>query len=119
MVLVLEPQKGQDPVLCWCSDFWMLNEETKELQDALPTIKNNFDILAGGKIFSSLDSANAYFSIKAQDSSPRYLNFLANGKLFRYTHLPIQSEKFGSILNSHDHPDIVSRQTEMYPDIYG
>ena len=75
-------------MLKWCSNFRLCNEEKKELRVALPTVEENLDTLAGAKIFSSLESANAYFSIKAQDSSLRFLNFLANGKIYRYTQLP-------------------------------
>ena len=85
---VLKPRDSQAPVICCCLDFQMFHEETKELQVTLPTIEDNLDALDSAKIFSSLESAHAYFSITAQDSSLRYLNFLANGKIYVYTHLP-------------------------------
>ena len=85
-------------MLTWCSDFRLLNEETKELRVALPTVEENLDALAGAKIFSSLDSASAYFSIKKQDSSLRFFNFLAIGKIYRYIHLPFGLKKISCFL---------------------
>ena len=53
MVPALKPHEGQEPVLRCYFYFRLLNEETRKLRVALPTLEENLDAL--GILISLLD----------------------------------------------------------------
>ena len=61
-VPVLKARENTPPVIRWCTDFRLSNLDTRKIRVPLPTIDENLEALAGAKIWSSLDSSNAYFA---------------------------------------------------------
>ncbi|XP_014775932.1 uncharacterized protein K02A2.6-like [Octopus bimaculoides] len=57
---------------------------------SLPTPKDIFAKLNGGKIFSKLDLSDAYLQIKVNDKCSKYLTINAHRGLYKYTRLPFE-----------------------------
>ena len=53
----------------------------------LPRIDGLFSKLAGGKVFSKIDLASAYFQIELDDSSKKYTTINTQKGLFQYNRL--------------------------------
>lgn len=72
-VPVLKPHKNENPTIRWVSDFCPLNEKTKPLIVALPSVEDNLLLLSNSKYFSSLDFSQGYFHLEVHPDSLKYL----------------------------------------------
>ena len=70
---VLKPHKNENPTIRWVSDFCPLNEKTKPLIVALPSVEDNLLLLSNSKYFSSLDFSQGYFHLEVHPDSLKYL----------------------------------------------
>lgn len=68
-------------------------------QETLDTILNNIN---RGDFFTSIDLKDAYFSIPIHENDRKYLKFIWNGQLYRFTSLP-----FGIASAPHDFTTIL------------
>ena len=85
--LVIVPKKNGR--LRVCGDFKVtINQCVETKQYPLPTTDDIFAHLAGGKIFTKLDLAQAYLQLPVDDDSKSLLVINTPKGLFRYNRLP-------------------------------
>ncbi|XP_037041779.1 uncharacterized protein K02A2.6-like [Bradysia coprophila] len=88
-----------------CADFSTgLNEALENFEYPLPTADSIFATLNGGKYFSKIDLADAYFQVLVDDGSKKYLTINTHKGLFQYNRLPfgikIASAMFQQIVDA-------------------
>ena len=72
----------------WAIDYRKLNEVTVPDSYPLPSISENLEKLQGSKIFSALDAASAYHTVKVKEQCRPYLAFTTPYGLFQYARMP-------------------------------
>lgn len=72
----------------FCVDFRGLNSATEKDVYPLPTIHDILDTLAGMKYFTTLDQANAYWSIPIKKSDMHKYAFITPIGLYEFKYLP-------------------------------
>ena len=85
IVPVLKP----DGTVRICGDYCLtINRTAKPDTYPLPSVKDLFAILAGGKSFTKLDLAHAYSQIPLSKASKQYVTINTHKGLYRYNRLP-------------------------------
>ena len=69
-------------------DYRKLNKVTRPNRWPIPRIDDVFDMIKGGKIFSSLDLASAYHNIRLKDSDVEKTAFITPLGLYEFRVLP-------------------------------
>ncbi|KAK6764099.1 hypothetical protein RB195_024431 [Necator americanus] len=72
-----------------CTDYSTgLNDALEQNQHPLPTPEDTFAKLSGGRYFSQLDLAEAYFQLEVNDVSKQLLTINTHRGLYRFNRLP-------------------------------
>ncbi|KAL0895777.1 hypothetical protein ABMA27_011827 [Loxostege sticticalis] len=71
-----------------CVDYRALNRKTKKEHYPLPRIEDQLDLLAGNKLFTSLDLASGYYQIPIAEESRSKTAFVTPDGQFEYNRMP-------------------------------
>ena len=74
--------------LRWSIDYRNLNRCTGKDTFPLPHVQQNLEKLSGANVFSTLDSAGAFHSLKIPESSRDYTTFIGPTGTFRFVRMP-------------------------------
>ena len=81
--------KTKGGTLCFCIDFWKLNDVTVKDAHPLPRIDNTLETLKGAKIFSTLDLKSGYWQVPTKGEHESKTAFwTSSGQLFEFSRLP-------------------------------
>ena len=72
----------------WAVDYRRLNEMSVMDSYPLPNISENLDKLSGSKVFTALDAASAYHTIKVTEKTRPYLAFNSPFGLYEFARMP-------------------------------
>jgi len=84
----LVPVKKKDGQIRWAVDYRTLNEVLEGDSFPLPNIDSLLDNVAGKKYFSSLDTSQAFLSIKLSENSKQITAFICPEGAFEFCRLP-------------------------------
>jgi len=84
--VVLAPKP--DGTLRFCIDYRRLNTLLKDDRRPLPLIQDILDGLEGGKFFTSLDLASAYWSLPVKEEDKEKTAFVVKGGLYEFNSMP-------------------------------
>lgn len=71
-----------------CVDYRALNRKTKKDHYPLPRIEDQLDLLAGNKLFTSLDLASGYYQIPIDEDSRLKTAFVTPDGQYEYNRMP-------------------------------
>lgn len=71
-----------------CVDYRRLNKKVVKDRFPLPLIEDQIDVLAGARIFSTIDMKNGFFHIPVEESSRKYTAFITPDGLFEFNKTP-------------------------------
>ena len=77
-------------------DYRRLNASTVADSYPLPSISENIDRLAGGRVFSTLDASQAYHTIPVAEGSRRALAFITPFGLYTFARMPFGARNAGA-----------------------
>lgn len=71
-----------------CIDYRALNRKTKKDHYPLPRVEDQLDLLAGNKLFTSLDLASGYYQIPIAENSRSKTAFVTPDGQYEYNRMP-------------------------------
>mgnify|MGYP003312821645 CR=1 FL=1 len=84
----LVPALKKDGKIRWAIDYRRLNDVTIADSYPLPSISENLEKLQGSKVFTALDAASAYHSIRVKEHCRPYLAFTTPYGLYQMKRMP-------------------------------
>ena len=89
--LVVPVLKSDRESISLCGDFKLtVNQVAKPDQYPIPHLEDHFSALAGGKIFTKLDTSQAYQQIELEEESKPCVVINTHKGLFSYNRLPFK-----------------------------
>ena len=93
----LVPVLKKDGTTRWAVDYRPLNRMTIPDSYPLPNIQENLERLAGSKIFTTLDAAQAYMTIRVNEKSKPLLAFVTPFGTYSFRRMPFGARNSGNI----------------------
>lgn len=84
-IVLMKKQKGEDRL---CVDYRQLNAITVKQPYPMPIVKEQLAVLAGNKIFTSLDLVAGYQQIPVAESSKKFTAFVTNDGHYEFNRMP-------------------------------
>ena len=92
----LVPVLKKDGTTRWAVDYRPLNKVTIPDSFPLPNIQENLERLAGSKIFTTLDAAQAYMTIRVNEKSKPLLAFVTPFGTYSFRRMPFGARNSGN-----------------------